>query len=196
MKFKIDRLVLLLALFFTLVSSQALAADVTMAQLMQLLAQSKHIKAQFVETKHVKVLDSTIDSSGELLFKAPSRLEKHTLKPRAELLKIDGNTVAIEKGNFKRSMSLNDYPDIASLVQSLTATFRGDQAALEQFFNWTLTGPLDSWRLSLKPKSQKLYVTLREIKLTGQGNYVSQVETILTDGDFSVMSLSRPIVLP
>jgi outer membrane lipoprotein-sorting protein len=196
MKFKIDRLVLLLALFFTLVSSQALAADVTMAQLMQLLAQSKHIKAQFVETKHVKVLDSTIDSSGELLFKAPSRLEKHTLKPRAELLKIDGNTVAIEKGNFKRNMSLNDYPDIASLVQSLTATFRGDQAALEQFFNWTLTGPLDSWRLSLKPKSQKLYVTLREIKLTGQGNYVSQVETILTDGDFSVMSLSRPMVLP
>ncbi len=192
----LSRPILLMALLVLPLGSTAFAADATMVQLMQLLAQSKHIKAQFVETKHVKVLDSTIESSGELLFQAPAKLEKHTLKPRAELLKIDGNTVGIEKGSFKRSMSLNDYPDIASLVQSLTATFRGDQAALEQFFSWKLSGPLDNWTLSLKPKSQKLYVTLREIKLVGQGNYVRQVETILTDGDFSLMSLTKPVALP
>ncbi len=167
-----------------------------MPALMQLLSQTKHLKAQFTEVKHIKVLDSTVDSSGQLLFQAPARLEKHTLKPRPEILKIVGNTVAIEKGQFKRSMSLSEYPDIASLVQSLTATFRGDQLALENFFNWQLSGSLDKWTLVLKPKSSKLYVTLREIKLTGDGSYVKQVETTLTDGDFSVMSLTKPQVLP
>jgi outer membrane lipoprotein-sorting protein len=175
-------------------------SDKSAAQLMNVLmtqlAQAKHIKTQFTEVKHIKVLDSQVSSSGELLFQAPGKLEKRTVTPRAEILRIDGNTVAIEKGNFKRSMSLSEYPDIASMVQSLTATFRGDQFALEQFFNWAVTGSIDQWTLSLKPKSQKLFITLREIKLQGEGHYVKQVDTVLTDGDFSVMTLSKPVLLP
>jgi outer membrane lipoprotein-sorting protein len=178
------------------VNQSALAAEVSMKELMQLLAQSKHIKAQFTEVKHVKVLDGTIESSGELVFQAPAKLEKRTIAPRLEVLRIDGATVAIEKGQFKRTMSLTEYPDVASLVQSLTATFRGDQNALEQFFSWTLTGPIEKWTLTLKPKSQKLYVTLREIKLIGSGSHVKTVETTLTDGDYSVMSLAKPVTLP
>jgi hypothetical protein len=172
------------------------AATTLMSKLMAQLAQSKHIKTQFTEVKNIKVLDAQVTSSGELLFQAPSKLEKRTVLPRPEILRIEGNTVAIEKGSFKRSMSLAEYPDIASMVQSLTATFRGDQSALEQFFNWTVSGSMDKWVLTLKPKSQKLFVTLREVKLQGEGNFVKQVETVLTDGDFSVMTLSKPVALP
>jgi outer membrane lipoprotein-sorting protein len=169
------------------------ASDIDMPSLMQLFAASKSIKAEFVERKYLRVLDAPVESRGDLLFQAPSRLEKRTQQPRTETMLIEGNKVSIERGTFKRSMSLDDFADMASLVQSLTATFRGDQAGIEKYFNWRLTGPASKWQLVLKPKNSKLFVMLQEIRLSGIDNYVHTVETTLTDGDRSLMTLGRPV---
>ncbi len=169
------------------------ASDIDMPSLMQLFAASKSIKAEFVERKYLRVLDAPVESRGDLLFQAPSRLEKRTQLPRAEVMLIEGNKVSIERGTFKRSMSLDDFADMASLVQSLTATFRGDQAGIEKYFSWRLTGPAGKWQLVLKPKNSKLFVMLQEIRLSGIDSYVHTVETTLTDGDRSLMTLGRPV---
>jgi outer membrane lipoprotein-sorting protein len=171
----------------------AKASDIDMPSLMQLFAASKSMKAEFVERKYLRVLDAPVESRGDLLFQAPSRLEKRTQLPRAEIMLIDGNKVSIERGTFKRSMSLDDFADMASMVQSLTATFRGDQAGIEKYFNWRLTGPAAKWQLVLKPKNSKLFVQLQEIRLSGIDSYVHTVETTLTDGDRSLMTLGRPV---
>jgi outer membrane lipoprotein-sorting protein len=169
------------------------ASDIDMPSLMQLFAASKSIKAEFVERKYLRVLDAPVESRGDLLFQAPSRLEKRTQQPRAETMLIEGNKVSIERGSFKRSMSLDEFADMASLVQSLTATFRGDQAGIEKYFSWRLTGPVAKWQLVLKPKNSKMFVLLQEIRLSGTDNYVHTVETTLTDGDRSLMTLGRPV---
>lgn len=175
-------------------STSSRAADIDMPRLMSLLASGKHIKAEFAERKFLKILDAPVESSGELVFRAPSRLEKRTKLPRPETLIIDGDSVSIERGSFKRTLPLDEFADMASMVRSLTATFRGDQGSLEQFFKWKLSGPADSWHLVLTPKHSKLFMTLREIRLSGNQGYVHTVETTLTDGDRSLMTLSRPVV--
>jgi outer membrane lipoprotein-sorting protein len=173
--------------------SSAQAADIDMKSLMQQFAASKNTKAEFTERKYVRILDAPVESSGDLTFHAPDRLEKRTKLPRPETMLIEGNKVSIERGSFKRSMMLDEFVDMASLVKSLTATFRGDQAGIEKYFGWTLSGPVHKWQLVLKPKSTKLFITLREIRFAGEGGYVHTVETTLTDGDWSLMTLSRPI---
>jgi outer membrane lipoprotein-sorting protein len=173
--------------------SSAQAADIDMKSLMQQFAASKNTKAEFTERKYVRILDAPVESSGDLTFQAPDRLEKRTKLPRPETMLIEGNKVSIERGSFKRSMMLDEFVDMASLVKSLTATFRGDQAGIEKYFGWTLSGPVHKWQLVLKPKSTKLFITLREIRFAGEGGYVHTVETTLTDGDWSLMTLSRPI---
>ncbi len=175
-----------------LCSLPARAANVDIATLMKEFASSKQVKVQFVERKFIKILDTPVESKGELLFQAPDRLEKRTTLPRPENLTIEGNKVSIERGTFKRSMSLDDFADMASLVKSLTATFRGDQAGIEQYFVWKLVGPLNKWELTLTPKTSKLFMTLKEIRLSGDNGYVHTVETTLTDGDRSLMTLGRP----
>lgn len=173
--------------------NSASAADVDMKSLMQKFAANKQTKAEFTERKYVRILDSPVESSGDLTFQAPDRLEKRTKLPRAETMLVEGNKVSIERGSFKRSMMLDEYVDMASLVKSLTATFRGDQEGIEKYFGWTLSGPVNKWQLVLKPKSSKLFITLREIRFAGEGSYVHTVETTLTDGDWSLMTLGRPI---
>ncbi len=177
-------------------SARAQAGDIDMPSLMRLFAVSKHIKAEFVERKFLQILDTPVESNGELVFRAPSRLEKRTRLPRTETLIIDGNSVSIERGSLKRTLPLDEFADMASMVRSLTATFRGDQVSIEQSFKWKLSGPAERWQLVLTPKSSKLFITLKEIRLSGDNAYVHTVETQLTDGDRSLMTLSRPVALP
>jgi outer membrane lipoprotein-sorting protein len=191
-RFSLSIFALLWALFC---SASARATDIDMPSLMRLFAVSKHIKAEFVERKFLQILDTPVESSGELVFRAPSRLEKQTRLPKPEMLIIDGNSVSIERGSLKRTLPLDDFADMASMVRSLTATFRGDQVSIEQFFKWKLSGPVDRWQLVLTPKSSKLFITLKEIRLSGDNGYVHTVETTLTDGDRSLMTLNRPVVL-
>lgn len=183
-------LVAILALAF---SASSQASDIDMSRLMGLFASSKYIKAEFVERKFLKILDAPVESSGELVFRAPSYLEKRTKLPRPETLIIDGNSVSIERGSLKRTLPLDEFADMASMVRSLTATFRGDQISIEQFFKWKLSGPADRWQLVLTPKRSKLFITLQEIRLAGDRGYVHTVETTLTDGDRSLMTLNRPV---
>lgn len=183
----------LISIVFSAQFANAYANEIDMPTLMQLFAVNKNIKTEFVERKFVRILDTPVESSGELIFIAPAHLEKNTKSPRAESMMIDGNKVSIERGSFKRSMALDDLADMASLVQSLTATFRGDQAGIEQYFSWVLTGTLKKWQLVLKPKSIKLFVRIREISLKGENDFVQTVETTLTDGDSSLMTLGRAV---
>ena len=177
-------------------SANAQARDIDMPGLMSLFAASKHIKAEFTERKFLQILDTPVESNGELVFRAPGRLEKRTKRPRPEILVIDGNNVTIERGPLKRTLPLDEFADMASMVRSLTATFRGDQVSIEQFFKWTLTGPANQWQLVLTPRNSKLFITLKEIRLAGDRGYVHTVETTLTDGDRSLMTLGRPVMLP
>jgi outer membrane lipoprotein-sorting protein len=174
-------------------SLAAQANDMDISTLMKLFASNKNIKTEFAERKFVRILDTPVESSGELVFIAPGHLEKNTKLPKVESMIIDGNKVSIERGSFKRTMSLDDLGNMASMVQSLTATFRGDLAGIEQYFTWVLTGTLKKWQLVLKPKSIKLFVTIREIRFKGEDEYVHTVETTLTDGDSSLMTLGRAI---
>jgi outer membrane lipoprotein-sorting protein len=187
---------LLVSVVALMLSTPVYAEDIDMPTLMRLFSASKSVKAEFAERKFIRLLDSPVESNGELFFKAPDRLEKHTLQPRPETLLIEGNKVSIERGSFKRTMSLDDFADMASLVRSLTATFRGDQVSIEEYFNWKLSGPANKWQLVLRPKSNKLFITLREVRLSGDRSYVHTVETTLTDGDRSLMTLSRPLEAP
>ena len=183
----------LISIFLSIHSANTYANEIDMPTLMKLFAVNKNIKTEFVERKFVRILDSPVESSGELIFIAPAHLEKNTKSPRAESMMIDGNKVSIERGSFKRSMSLDDLADMASLVQSMTATFRGDQGGIEQYFKWVLTGTIKKWQLVLRPKNIKLFVTIREISFNGEGDFVHTVETTLTDGDSSLMTLGRAI---
>ncbi len=176
-------------------SGQAYAADVDMQSLMQLFVMNKNIKTEFVERKYVRILDEPVESKGDLIFIAPMHLEKNTKLPRAESMTVDGNKVSIERGTFKRSMSLDDFADMSSLVHSLTATLRGDQLGIEKFFAWTLTGPIQKWQLVLRPKNSFTFAQIREIRFAGENGYIYSIETTLSDGDWSLMMLKRPVKL-
>ncbi len=75
-----------LAMLFAAPNSQpSIPAGEDLDELMHLLAQRRHGRVEFIEQQFLAVLHRPIESSGELRYDAPDRLEKRTLLPHAEI---------------------------------------------------------------------------------------------------------------
>ncbi|HYL90870.1 MAG TPA: outer membrane lipoprotein carrier protein LolA [Burkholderiales bacterium] len=166
-----------------------------MTRLMQDLAQVKIAKGRFVERKYLGILTAPLESSGTLIYIAPSRLEKHTLTPHDESLVLEGDRLTIESQQTKRrrTLLLQDYPVIWMFVESIRSTLAGDRALLQRFYEITLEGEERKWRLVLKPIDPKMQELISEIRIGGSHSRIDSIEFFESGGDRSVMTITRDV---
>lgn len=174
-----------------LMPAMALAAQWDLDQLMQSLAKTKTGHASFIEWKYVAVLDKPIESTGELFYNAPNRLEKKTLKPKPETMLLDGETLVMERGKQKHTMQLQEYPELAGFIDSIRGTLAGDRKALERSFKLKLEGPAERWTLKLTPTDTRMARAVQYIEITGNRDNVRTIEIKQMDGDRSLMTIER-----
>ena len=174
-----------------MLSPVAQAAPLSIAQLMAGLAKQPQSEATFTEKKTISILDQPVESSGELLFVAPARLEKRTLKPRPETMVLDGDTLALERGRRKHVLQLRDYPEVAAMIESIRATLAGDRQALERAYRLALDGSHERWTLVLTPLDPRVGAVIARIRMEGVRDEVRSVEILQADGDSSVMTIEK-----
>ena len=166
-----------------------------LTQLMQALAQNKSGHASFVETKYISLLDQPMESSGELLYTAPNRLEKRTLKPRPESLLIENGALTVERGKRRRVLRLQDYPELVAFTESIRGTLAGDMAALKRVYNLDLEGSEERWTLTLRPIETRMLNVVERIRIGGNRAEVRSIEIEQADKDRSVMRIT-PLATP
>jgi Outer membrane lipoprotein carrier protein LolA-like len=176
-----------------LVSVRAGATDNDLDSLMALLAERSHGHVSYVEQDYFAVLDRPLESSGELLYERPDRVEKRTLAPRPASLILEKGTLTIQNGRRKRVLALRDYPQIAPLIESIRATLAGDRAALEQVFLVNFEGSLARWTLTLAPLDTKLKSVVQQIRIEGERDELHTVNILQADGDHSMMTIGPSI---
>jgi outer membrane lipoprotein-sorting protein len=177
---------------FTLLALSAPAfAAWDLQQLMDTLAQNKSGRATFVETKRIALLDKPVESSGELLFTAPDRLEKRTLKPKPESMVVNGDEMLVERGTRKYQVQLQAYPQLAAFIDSIRGTLAGDRKALERSYRLSLDGSAESWSLQLLPLDEKMQAVVKRIRIAGSRDQVKSVEIVQADGDSSLMVIEK-----
>ena len=161
----------------------------TLPQLMQRLAERRHGHAAFVERQFIAMLERPLESSGELFYDAPDRLEKRTLAPKPESLVLDKGTLTVRRGARSRALALRDYPQIAPFIDSIRATLAGDLAALERTYTLSFEGGASDWTLVLVPREATVAALIARIRMTGSEDLVREVTVERADGDRSVMTI-------
>jgi hypothetical protein len=164
-------------------------------EVMGLLAMRQHGRVEFIEQHFLAVLNHPIESSGELRYDAPDRLEKRTLKPHAETLVLSGGILTVERAHSRRVMDLHAYPQVQPFVESIRATLAGDRSALERLFHLDFTGNVARWTLTLVPLESKVKQSVKQVRIDGVRDQLLKVEIRQPDGDRSLMTL-RPSTLP
>jgi hypothetical protein len=156
---------------------------------MQLLAQTRASRATFEEKKYLSSLDQPLESSGELLYQAPDRLEKRTTAPFLESLVLDKDMLIFERQGRKRSIPVQTYPEVGAFVESIRATLAGDQQALARHYEMALTGSSARWTLLLKPLQAQSAALVSSVRVNGQRERIYSIEILQRNGDRSVMSI-------
>jgi outer membrane lipoprotein-sorting protein len=154
-------------------------------QLMGDLATHKGGRARFVETRHMALLDKPVQSSGEMLFTPPDRLEKRTLSPKAETVVLDKDTLSLERDRRKFTIQLSSRPEAQAFVESIRSTLAGNRKVLEKNYTLELAGDSRQWVLTLVPTQASMTALLKRITLSGSGNQLRHIEYQQADGDRS-----------
>lgn len=166
-------------------------------RLMQSLASSRSGSASFVEKKTIAMLDKPVESSGELFYTAPDRLEKRTLKPKPDCMLLDKDKLIVEQRGKKHTLSLANYPEVAAFIDSIRGTLAGDRKALERSYKLSLDGDEQNWNLSLLPIEDKMKKVVAKINIAGAGNILHSIEIKQADGDRSLMTITPlPTTVP
>ncbi len=162
-------------------------------QLMQDLGRIKAAKGRFIERKYMAMLSTPLELSGTLVYTAPGKLEKHTLRPQAESLILEGDKLTVDNKarNQRRTFSLPENPVIWAFVESIRATLAGDLKTLNRFYHVDLEGTQSRWTLLLKPRDPAMQNVVSEIRLSGGGTWIDRIETVESGGDRSVMTVTR-----
>jgi outer membrane lipoprotein-sorting protein len=158
---------------------------------MDSLARNKSGRATFVETKHIAMLSAPLVSSGELLYTAPDKLEKRTLKPKPESMAIDGDMLSITRGRQKFELQLQAQPELAAFIDSIRGTLAGDRNALERNYRLSLEGAPEKWVLQLLPTDNRMKAVVQRILISGVQGEVKSIEIDQADGDSSLMAIEN-----
>jgi outer membrane lipoprotein-sorting protein len=185
------RLAVIAAALLLALASPAAFAAWDLQQLMESLARNKSGRATFVETKHIAMLSAPLVSSGELLYTAPDKLEKRTLKPKPETMAIDGDMLSITRGRQKFELQLQAQPELAAFIDSIRGTLAGDRSALERSYRLSLEGTADNWVLQLVPTDNRMKAVVQRIRISGVQGDVKRIEIEQADGDSSLMAIEK-----
>lgn len=158
-------------------------------RLMATLARQPSGNARFVEKKYMAMLERPLESSGELRFVAPDRLEKRTLAPKPETLLVQGDMLTVERAGRKTTIPLGNHPELAGFIESLRGTLAGNRQALEQYYRLALEGSAKRWTLTLTPSDSRMAAAIAAIRIDGAGERLERVEIRQADGDRSVMTI-------
>lgn len=189
------RLALACGLLSMVASLHCAAADISLQQLMQQLAARRHAHASFVERKSLAVLKRTLESSGELIYEAPDRLLKRTLKPKAETLQLENGMLSAQRGARTYRMALRDSPDMAPFIDTIRATLAGEMPTLQRTYELEFRSTGGNWTLLMVPREPQLARVFARIRIDGAGDLLREVIIDTADGDRSVMTI-RDIVDP
>ena len=186
-----------LGLCLLLSAAACAASDGTddLDHVMHALAARRHGEVSFIEQHFLAMLKRPAESSGELIYDAPNRLEKRTLEPHPESLVLDGTVLTVERGHRSHVLDLKSYPQVLPYVESIRATLAGDRAALEHTFRLQFAGNFALWSLVLAPLDAELAKSVSQVQIDGSQDDLLKVEIRQADGDRSLLTL-RPHPAP
>jgi len=147
--------------------------------------------ARFAERRYLQMLKDPLEDSGTLLYRAPDRLEKDTIEPKTERLVVEGGTVTMEHEGKTETLRLDDYPQLAAIIESIRATLAGDLPALQRIYAMRLDGTEADWQLVLQPLDAKLRETVQAIRISGNDVHIKRIETLEGDGDRTDMTITE-----
>jgi outer membrane lipoprotein-sorting protein len=194
-EWRAPRLAALLALLAALSAGAEPAGapegPLTLETLMQRMAATSGVRAEFREEKTLALLEAPLVSEGTLYFIPPSRMARITSRPGVSRLVIDGQRMSYRDEAGASDVDLAGNRVARSIVENFVVLFAGDLAALRERYRIDFAAEEPRWRLRLTPKAAPLSQFLASVEMKGEGPALEEMSIREADGDLTVTRFQR-----
>ena len=151
------------------------------------LSKAPGLYAHFREEKHITLLQAPLVSEGSLYFTPPARFARHTERPIASTMIIDGNQLQFGNADGQESMNLGTNPVARLFADSFVMLLSGNRAGLERIFKMQLTPSKQggAWKLVLTPRVAPMDKMIKELELRGRGLNLNELDVREASGDWT-----------
>lgn len=167
------------------------SGPLTLEALMQRMASTTGVRAEFREEKTLALLESPLVSEGKLYFIPPSRMARITTRPGASALVIDGQKMSYTDEAGASGMDLAGNRVARTIVENFVVLFAGDLAALRERYRVEFESEKLRWRMLLTPKAAPLTQFIASVELRGDGPALEEMTIREADGDRSLTRFLR-----
>ena len=172
-------------------TSAATAPGSELDAILHRLARPAPSSTPFIEARFSALLSRPLVVSGELQYLGPGSLVRSVEKPYRERAEIRGDAVTVRRGdNPPQHFSLDQAPQMRTLVASFSALLAGDAATLRHTFALDLHGAESDWTIGLTPLDPGVHESIRSILVTGSGGEPRCLTTYQANDDIDLMLLA------
>jgi outer membrane lipoprotein-sorting protein len=174
-----------------LIAGVALAGDADqpppeLAQLLDRMAASAGVEANFAESKELSLLVAPLESRGVIYFAPPGKFARFTLEPGFSALIVDGEAMQMREGRNADPVDFSNNPVARVFIDNIVVLWSGDREKLERHYAATFSGALAAWELRLTPRREPLSRVIEAITLRGDAVAVREMQITEKDGDRTV----------
>lgn len=163
------------------------AEDDPVDRLMEGMASSRGVVANFIEVRHIAVLTQPIETRGRLYFVPPNRMLRETFHPTEARLLVDGDRVQLEQEG--QVIDLSGSALARGFVSNFLVLWSGDLGDLRDRYEIRYQEEGPKWEVALTPRDRTLRRVIESITLRGSADGLQEIETQEVDGDRTVMVL-------
>ena len=155
----------------------------TLEILMQHMATTSGVRAEFHEVKQIALLEQPLESDGSLYFIPPARMARITRAPGATTLVINGAHMSYRDTTGGNSIDLSANRVARTIVENFVVLFNGDLSALREHYNVGFQADGARWQMRLAPKGPPVSQLIASIELRGDGPALEQMVVLEKEGD-------------
>ena len=150
------------------------------------------IVADFLQTKHLSVLDNEIISEGKLVFKAPNLVRWEYLKPYQNTAIFKDDQLLVNNEGKKQNIDLGANKIFRSLNSLIVNSIKGDMFDATQF-DLEYFEVDSGFLVKFIPRDKRLkkFIAAFELKFSKQNAEVDEVKLIEPNNDYTLITFQN-----
>ena len=186
-------LVVCLILLHTIAICAQTSQNAIITKINSAVSKIETMQCDFVQTKHMKMLNNKMVSTGCMKYQKSDKLRWEYKTPYTYVFIINGSKVSISKGSRKDVIDVNQNKVFKSIAEIMMNSVVGKCLTNNKDFKVSMTESSSQWIATLIPQKKELKQMYSKILLYfGKSNSIIQkVEMFEKNGDKTVIELKN-----
>lgn len=173
--------------------AQQMSEEQAKKQISQAAAKIKTMQCDFVQTKHLKMLNDKMVSKGRMYYQQSDKLRWEYTAPYTYTFVINGTKVMMRNNRRNDVIDVNQNKVFREIARIMMSSVVGNCLNNPKDFKATISTDKDQWIATLTPQRKDLKAMFQTIRLyfDRQKQMVQKVELTEKKGDKTVIELTN-----